>query len=146
MQSEIRSSIAFLTDVNVTTCFQHRLFYITRRRSPVHSIQLINTYLHESSFALFLIVHHKDCFPSLQHKVVCKLLLIPICRDGRPSLLSSLERWPVRFARPPHLPSDPKESSIFCTASLSLQLDSVQDTHVCVSAVATSCDLSHDRF
>ena len=29
MQSVIRSPIAFLTDVNVTTCFQHRLFNIT---------------------------------------------------------------------------------------------------------------------
>ena len=102
MQSEIRSSIAFLTDVNVTTCFQHRLFYITRRRSPVHSIQLINTHLRESLSAFFLIVHHKECFPSSQHKVVCKLLLTVVC--GRPSLLSSLERWPVQFARPPHFP------------------------------------------
>ena len=87
MQSEIRSPIAFLTDVNVTTCFQHRPFNITRRRSPVHSIQLINTHLNESLFALFLIVHHKECFHLSQHKVVCKLLLIPTCRDGSPFLL-----------------------------------------------------------
>ena len=50
MQSAIRSSIAFLTDVNVITCFQHRLFYITRLQSLVHSIRLFNSHLQESSF------------------------------------------------------------------------------------------------
>ncbi len=53
MQSVIRSSIALLTDTNVIICFQHRLFYITRRQSLVQSIQLINTHLRESLFAFF---------------------------------------------------------------------------------------------
>jgi hypothetical protein len=100
MQSEIRSPIALLTDTNVTICFQHRLFYITRRQSLVHTIQLDNTHLQESLFLFFLIVHHKESFPSPQHKVICKLSLTIVC--GSPFLFLAFKRWPVRFARPPH--------------------------------------------
>ena len=62
MPTVIRSSLAFLTDTNVTTCFQHRLFNITRLLSLVHSIRLFESHLQESLSPFFLIVHHKVCF------------------------------------------------------------------------------------
>ena len=86
MPPEIRSPVALLTDVNVNTCFHHRFFNMTRRQSRIHSIQLFNTYLQESSFPFFLIVQHQKHFLSQQHKVICKLLLIGVC--GSPFLLS----------------------------------------------------------
>jgi hypothetical protein len=128
MPSEIRSPMALITGTNVTTCFQHRLFNITRLQSLIHSIQLINTHLQKSSFPIFLIVHHIESFRSLQHKVICKLSLTIVC--GRPFLLILVIHWPVRFARLPHEGNFCKEPSIFCTASLPLQLGLVQDTHV----------------
>ena len=85
MPTVIRSSLALLTDTNVTTCFQHRFFNITRRLSLIHSIRLLNTHLQESLFPFFLIVHHQESFRSQQHKVICKLSLTIVC--GRPTLL-----------------------------------------------------------
>ena len=92
MQSAIISPIALLTDTNVNICFQHLLVNFTRLLSLVHSIQLINTHLQESSFSFFLIpackssgrVHHQESFRSQQHKVICKLLLTVVC--GSPFL------------------------------------------------------------
>ena len=133
MPSEIRSPMALITDTNVTTCFQHRFFNITRLQSLIQSIQLINTHLQESPSLFFLIVHHIESFRSLQHKVICRLSLMIVC--GRPILFVHVIHWPVRFARLPLEGNFCKESSIFCTASLLLQLSLVQDTLVCVSAV-----------
>ena len=107
MPSGIRSSMTLITDTNVITCFQHRLFNITRLQSLIHSIQLINTHLQESSFPLFLIpacrlgrVHHTKRFRSMQHKVICRLSLTIVC--GRPVLFPLIIHWPVQFARLPH--------------------------------------------
>ncbi len=75
-------------------------FLFTRLQSLVHSIQLFNIHLQESLFLLFLIVHHKEDCPSMQHKVVCKLSLTIVC--GRSTLFLSIYRWPVQFARLPH--------------------------------------------
>ena len=100
MQSEIRSPIALITGTNVTTCFQHRFFNITRLQSLIQSIQLINTHLQKSPSPFFLIVHHIESFHSLQHKVICRLTLTIVC--GRPVLLIPVIHWPVRFARLPH--------------------------------------------
>ena len=84
-----------ITDTNVTICFQHRFFNITRLQSLIHSIQLNNTHLQESLFLFFLIVHHKEGFHSMQHKVICKLSLTIVC--GSPILLPSLHAGqPVR--------------------------------------------------
>src|SRR5687768_9713142 len=44
-------------------------------------------------FPFFLIVHHKESFRSMQHKVICKLSLTIVC--GRPFLFLVLTRWPV---------------------------------------------------
>ena len=84
MPSGIRSSMTLITDTNVITCFQHRLFNITRLQSLIHSIQLIHTHLQESTFPFFLIVHHTLRFRNMQHKVICKLLLTGVC--GSPIL------------------------------------------------------------
>ena len=68
-------------------------------------------------------------FPPMQHKVICKLLLTGVC--GRSNLFFLSDHRPVLFARPPHDCWSSKKSSIFCTASSFLQLNEVQDTHVC---------------
>ena len=117
-----------ITDTNVTICFQHRLFNITRLQSLIHSIQLDNTHLQESCSRFSL------SFTTKKVSVQCSIRWFAnylwrssaeVQFSSFPYTLASL------FARPPHVNNDCQEPSIFCTTSLSLQLDLVQDTHVC---------------
>ena len=75
---------ALLVNTSVYAHFQHRLFALTRLLSLVQVLQLCITHLQMSVHPLFLIVHHKECFHAMQHKVVCKLSLQIVC--GRPIL------------------------------------------------------------
>ena len=81
----------------------------------------------------YLIVHHNHRFQQSQHKVVCKLLLTVVY--GRPLLFLPNRLLAGSVRSTSTLSIKCQESSIFCTASLLLQLSLVQDTHVCVYAV-----------
>ena len=72
----------------------------------------------------------------MQHKVVCKLLLKVVCGSSVLLIVLSQVRQSVRLTSALVNNNYCEESSIFCTASSFLQLNEVQDTHVCVYAVA----------
>ena len=112
----IRSSIALLTGTNVTTCFQHHLFNITRSLSLVHSIRLFNTHLHLfwacrsrnrcPRFSLSFTTRRVSASssPSASLRINSRWFANYLWRSSAEGLLSFRFpwRWPVRFARPPH--------------------------------------------
>jgi len=113
MPTAIRSSLALLTGTNVTTCFQHRLFNITRHSvadSLYSTLQLLSTEIIVPVFPYPCLpvgrVHHQNSFPFQQHKVI-RQLADYLWGSSAEGLLSSLkpQRWPVLFARPPHVNS-----------------------------------------
>jgi hypothetical protein len=84
VQSVIRSSIA------LAHSYKRKYLFLTSSLLAYEASVANSIYstLQRSStgimFPFFLIVHHKESFRSMQHKVICKLLLTGVC--GRPAL------------------------------------------------------------